>query len=585
MRRARVSRVIATGLALSSALGLAVRADTLLLSDSFTANNTDASTFNNTLAADQAGTVATVSYSLAGYDAGWQIQHGNGGEMLLAAGWSGYARDLYASLNRNFAPDANAADKPLKIQFFLKVIDASDPSNWATFAVGSAQNAFVVAGANKFSSLFRRNGGTQQFASGGDISTGATFNPAGSTITLILSDTAGTGSPFDGGGSVARFYIDGALAGTFTLAQMSSSDGYLNFEANGAFGVYDNLSVSLLNSIAWNTPAAITADANVATNGMLLYAYTQSGAGATVNGVPFAAGNSTTSLGGGNVTLAGFDAVDASTYIGANPVGLSSAYQIVVQGGAYNGGSAATVTLNNLVSGHTYLVQFWVCDYRQWPPAVIARSETLTSVATSGALTYLQTDGSGNNVGVGSGSYVTGTFTADSTSQTITVTPNASAQINAIQVRELMSFTGVQASETTSHLINARTGRTTSAAPARSTAPTTGGACTGAAARATGSTCTSTCPRWPAGRTWRRPSSRCRTPTRPGAVGWMVPSWPRPTGHGRRVAGRASRGPPRWAARSMRAGPTATALRSAGASAARRCRPWWTTRPPTTESP
>ena len=455
MKKAGAFGVFASGLALSSALVLTARADALLLSDSFTANNTDVSTFNNTLGSDQAGSVATVSYSLAGYDAGWQIQHGNGGEMLLAAGWSGYARDLYASLNRNFAPDANAADKPLKIQFFLKVIDASDPSNWATFAVGSAQNAFVVAGANKFSSLFRRNGGTQQFASGGDISTGASFNPAGSTITLILSDTAGTGSPFDGGGSVARFYIDGALAGTITLAQLSSSDGYLSFEANGAFGVYDNLSVTLLNSIAWNTPAAITADANVSTNGTLLYAYTQSGAGATVNGVPFAAGNSTTSLGGGNVTLAGFDAVDTSSYIGSNPVGLSSAYQTVVQGGAYNGGSAATVTLNNLVSGHTYLVQYWVCDYRQWPPAVINRSETLTSVATSGALTYLQTDGGGYNVGAGSGSYVTGTFTADSTSQTITVTPNASAQINAIQVRELMSFNGVQASETTSHLISA----------------------------------------------------------------------------------------------------------------------------------
>ena len=73
MRRARVSRVIAAGLALFSALGLAARADALLLSDSFTANNTDVSTFNNTLASDQAGSVATVSYSLAGYDAGAQI--------------------------------------------------------------------------------------------------------------------------------------------------------------------------------------------------------------------------------------------------------------------------------------------------------------------------------------------------------------------------------------------------------------------------------------------------------------------------------------------------------------------------------
>ncbi len=245
--------------AVAMALALMVvggRADTLLLSDNFDTVNNDASTFNNTLATDQGGTLATVSYTLAGWWEGWQIQHSNGGVMLLAGGWSGYGADLRASLNRNFAADANTADKPLRIQFLVKVSDASDASNWATIAVGSTQNAFVNDGANKFSSLFRRNGGTQQFASGGLIGETATFNPAGSTVVLILSDTAGTGSPFDGNGSVARFYIDGSLVGLHTLAQLSADDGYISFQANGALGHYDNLSVQLREVVNFDGYAA-----------------------------------------------------------------------------------------------------------------------------------------------------------------------------------------------------------------------------------------------------------------------------------------------------------------------------------------
>ncbi len=79
-----------------------------------------------------------------------------------------------------------------------------------------------------------------------------------------------------------------------------------------------------------------------------------------------------------------------------------------------------------------------MCDYRQFPPAVYGRSETLSDGYTSsGTLTYLQTDGSGINLGAPSGTYVIGTFTNIGTSQSITVTADASAQMNAIQVRDL----------------------------------------------------------------------------------------------------------------------------------------------------
>lgn len=217
----------------------------VLLTDSFDSASYSAAGFNSTLAVDQGGTRAPVGYTIAGYNADHKIQHGNGGQMLMAGWHDSQSLDLYASLNHNFATDANSSDLALKIQFDLKVIGASDPTNWATVAVGNTQNAFVPAASNKFSSLFRLNGGTQQFASGSLVSNGLAWNPSGSTITVVLSDTTGARSPFSGNGSKARIYVNGVLGGSYTLPQMTASDGYVGFEALGAFVNYDNLSISL----------------------------------------------------------------------------------------------------------------------------------------------------------------------------------------------------------------------------------------------------------------------------------------------------------------------------------------------------
>ena len=235
----------------------------VLLSDNFDSNSNGAGAFNSTLAADQQGLLAPLSYSVAGHAQDWQIQHGNGGRMLLA-GWNGgIAANLYASLNHNFATEANGLDDPLRIQFDLRITDSTDPTNWAAIAVGSAQNAFVNAAPNKFSSLFRWNGGTQQFASGGDISNGSAWTAAGSTIAVVLSDTAGNGSPFNGKGSVARLYVNGVLTGTHTLAQMNGSDGYLTFQGFNVFASLDNLVVS-----AVSTPTfAVAYNGNASTGG------------------------------------------------------------------------------------------------------------------------------------------------------------------------------------------------------------------------------------------------------------------------------------------------------------------------------
>lgn len=232
------------------AIGIS-QASTVLVSDNFNSESNGVSVFNNSLASDQSGTVAPISYTVGGHAHDWQIQHGNGGEMIQAGWHASASADLYASLNRNFAADANSANQALILQFDLRVSDASHPTNWSTFAIGSAQNAFVNGSSNKFSSLFRHNGGTQQFASGSDVSPtlpGEVINwtSSGSNISVILSDTSGTGSAFNGNGSVASLYVGGVLQETWNLDQLGAGDGYISFESNGAFGHYDNLSVTLV---------------------------------------------------------------------------------------------------------------------------------------------------------------------------------------------------------------------------------------------------------------------------------------------------------------------------------------------------
>ena len=190
-------------------------------------------------------------------------------------------------------------------------------------------------------------------------------------------------------------------------------------------------------SITWNTPVTISGDTNVATSGALVYAYDESNTGTAVNSVAFTAGNSTTSLGGGNVTMSGFTGgVDNSGYKNGgsgSPLNtLSSSYISMIQGGAWtSSGTAVTVTLNNLTSGHQYLVQIWVDDSRN--------STTRTETVTGGGGNTVTLNYNSTGTGGGVGQYTIGNFTASATSQAITLTGSASTQLNAIQVRDVPS--------------------------------------------------------------------------------------------------------------------------------------------------
>ncbi len=186
-------------------------------------------------------------------------------------------------------------------------------------------------------------------------------------------------------------------------------------------------------TISWGSQLGIAGDSDVATSGTLVYAYNIRNATYTVNGVTFAAGNSFTSLGGGNVTLSGFTNkvnTGASPNVAGN---ISTNYSAMLGGFAYSspvGVVSGSVTLNNLIVGKEYLVQIWVADYRK---DTNARTQSLDH----GPVTLHYMTGNGSTAGSGTGQYSIGLFKASGTSQAITVTANESLQINAIQVRDV----------------------------------------------------------------------------------------------------------------------------------------------------
>jgi hypothetical protein len=185
--------------------------------------------------------------------------------------------------------------------------------------------------------------------------------------------------------------------------------------------------------ISWSTPGNITGDTDVLTNGAVSYAYNWGGIGSTVNGVTFTAENSTTGSSDGNVTCA-FDYYIAAAFTTTlDPyAALSTAYQDILQGGLESAATSETVTLNNLVSGHPYLAQFWANDPRF---CCGDRYETISSAGgDSVVLAYSATETAGVP-----GQYAVGYFIASGTSQALTLNANVTCHITALQVRDLTS--------------------------------------------------------------------------------------------------------------------------------------------------
>ena len=162
-------------------------------------------------------------------------------------------------------------------------------------------------------------------------------------------------------------------------------------------------------SITWGAATNISGDLDINTTGSLVRAFNinLNNAATTVNGVLFENHN------GGSGTVGDFDfALSNQTIDNSSPDGLSAAYFALVRGGSFLSANfaTATITMNNLQVGQTYLFEWWsnlgdaTGDYR--------------TTATGG--TGLDANVTGTPGG--RGQFQIGTFVADATSQSISFT-------------------------------------------------------------------------------------------------------------------------------------------------------------------
>jgi hypothetical protein len=129
--------------------------------------------------------------------------------------------------------------------------------------------------------------------------------------------------------------------------------------------------------------------------------------------------------------LAGGNSAGGSIFISGTPSGWNADLVTMMGGGYWQdinfGTPTITATLNNLQVGQTYIAQFFVGDNRT-DFGLYDRTQTITSGGnTSGTMTY----GSGAPFFA---TAVTGTFTADASSQAFTFNDPNSVQFNAIMV-------------------------------------------------------------------------------------------------------------------------------------------------------
>jgi hypothetical protein len=202
--------------------------------------------------------------------------------------------------------------------------------------------------------------------------------------------------------------------------------------------------------ITWGPSTYISADSDVSTLGSLVWAYSFNGGSSNpvVNGVTFQG----TSLGGSDLTFttaSGTDILAGGNWgFGSGSsfyTSLSSGYQSLLNAGMFwsGGGGTDQMTLNNLVGGQGYQVQIWVNDSRGYHTTdFVIGSDGLGNAAN---IRF-------NNGSTSLGQYVTASFIATGSTETIYLSPGSDSQpqINAIS---LDTFTPVPEPSTYACLI------------------------------------------------------------------------------------------------------------------------------------
>jgi hypothetical protein len=216
-------------------------------------------------------------------------------------------------------------------------------------------------------------------------------------------------------------------------------------------------------SVTWQSVRAVADSADVDTNGTSVLATYWSGVASTnpINGVTFKdSGTAATTQNGVTATVGNFGSGSYGFYanyffnnhfpdtMGDGPGGANYAALLEVGVGVPNNASSHcssfTLSLAGLTVGRNYRVQFWVYDdrYQTGPTETISGSGSDINIPTMG----LRNAASPNIIlsyNCNGGSFVIGSFTATSSTQTFTIT-DASAtgiQLNGFQLRDVTGVT------------------------------------------------------------------------------------------------------------------------------------------------
>ena len=187
-------------------------------------------------------------------------QVGNTGTDTGQPGGAANSNTVLLAFNGSFqsvidiALAATAEDAPITIGFDMYLHGTAgqtgDGTKWGAFTLRStsAVDGWPVVGGGEFGFLVRRNGGVQMFNGGGNMEP-AGWDTAGFALAdhwdVTFSDTAGTGSAFDGSGSVVTL-VNGAITlGSVTLSQLNGSNLQATFrDYDNQFAGIDNLSIT-----------------------------------------------------------------------------------------------------------------------------------------------------------------------------------------------------------------------------------------------------------------------------------------------------------------------------------------------------
>lgn len=229
------------------------RADLLLLTDDFTVTGTpNSEDANYNVGGRQTGALAPASWNEQGQ--GWQIQAGNGGanEMLLArfSNNDGSVPTPAAYLDMDFAPQLNLDNSIVEIRFDGRTTDAQgDTSNWFSLNLANSMpgQGFVTTGT--FGVLFRVNGGIQVWDGNENLtpvvepsftSTLGTY----ASFLVRLSNSAGTGSAFNGAGAQAEIFANNNLVGSYTIDNNALTGAYIGVGSYNGLHNIDNLTIT-----------------------------------------------------------------------------------------------------------------------------------------------------------------------------------------------------------------------------------------------------------------------------------------------------------------------------------------------------